>query len=334
MTLAAATVELRVPRARLIDGEGEAREWRSALLPRYRRSTPEVERAVLTTYLSGGNTRRIRGALKPLLAGAPLSKSAVSRLVSRMEESYERWRQRDLAEEQIVYLYLDGIGLKVRCGRKVVSLPILVALGVNGQGEKVLLAMSPAGSESTASWQILVEDLAARHLGRPALIISDGSPGLAAAIGQQWPGVAHQRCTVHKLKNLKAKAPKHVHEALHEDYNRIVYASEEATARKAREQFVQKWRRLCPSVAASLEEGGDQLLTFFRFPASQHKSLRTTNAIERLNEEFRRRVKTQSSLPSERAGLLLFFGLLASGQIKMHRISGWSDMKQARSMAA
>lgn len=146
--------------------------------------------------------------------------------------------------------------------------------------------------------------------------------------------MAHQRCTVHKLQNLKAKAPKHVHEALHEDYNRIVYAADEAAARRARDQFLQKWRKQCPSVAASLEEAGNQLLTFFHFPASQHKSLRTTNAIERLNEEFRRRVKTQSSLPSEKSGLLLFFGLFASGQIKMNRISRCSDMKQARSLAA
>lgn len=147
LTLSAGTVALAVPRARLADGEGGAREWRSGWLPRYRRSSPEVEQAVLGSYLSGGNTRRIRGALKPLLSGAPLSKSAVSRLVSRLEESYERWRERDLAEEGIVYLYLDGMCLKVRSGRKVVSLPILVALGVNGEGEKVLLAMSPAGAD-------------------------------------------------------------------------------------------------------------------------------------------------------------------------------------------
>ena len=181
---------------------------------------------------------------------------------------------------------------------------------------------------------MLLEDLAARGLRRPELVISDGNPGLAAAIRQVWPGVAHQRCTIHKLRNLQAKAPKHVHEEVHEDYNRIVYASEEAAARKAHEQFLHKWRKRCPAVAASLEEAGEELLTFFRFPASQRKSLRTTNVIERLNEEFRRRVKTQSSLPSETSALLLFFGLFASGQIRMHRISGWADMRQVASLAA
>ena len=334
LALRSGAVKLAVPRARLVDLDGDEREWRSELLPRYRRSSPEVEQAVLGVYLSGGNTRRIRGALKPLLSGAPLSKSAVSRLVSRLEESYEHWRQRDLAEDRIVYLYLDAIYPKVRSGGKVVSLPVLVALGVKPTGEKVLLALAIAGAETGAAWQMMLEDLAARHLGRPQLVISDGNPGLKSALERIWPGVAHQRCTVHKLRNLLAKAPEHAQEAVHEDYNRIIYAANRAAAEKARDSFLTKWKKLCPSVAASLEEAGEELLTFYGFPASQHKSLRTTNAIERLQEEFRRRVKTQASLPSEKAALLLFFGLFASGQVKMRRIQGWFDLADVAAVAA
>jgi putative transposase len=333
LALRSGAVKLAVPRARLVDLDGDGREWRSELLPRYRRSSPEVEQAVLGVYLSGGNTRRIRGALKPLLSGAPLSKSAVSRLVSRLEESYERWRQRDLAEDRIVYLYLDAIYPKVRSGGKVVSLPVLVALGVKETGEKVLLALATGGAETAAAWQMMLEDLAARHLGRPQLIISDGNPGLKSALERIWPGVAHQRCTVHKLRNLLAKAPEHAQEAVHEEYNRIIYAANRAAAEKARDSFLAKWKKLCPSVAASLEEAGEELLTFYGFPASQHKSLRTTNAIERLQEEFRRRVKTQASLPSEKAALLLFFGLFASGQVKMRRIEGWFDLADVAALA-
>jgi putative transposase len=333
-TLRAGTVKLAVPRARLVNPEGEEREWRSELLPRYRRSSPEVEQAVLGVYLSGGNTRRIRGALKPLLSGAPLSKSAVSRLVNRLEESYERWCQRDLAEERIVYLYLDAIYPKVRSAGKVVSLPVLVALGVKQTGEKILLALVIAGAETGAAWQMMLEDLAARHLGRPRLVISDGNAGLRSALERIWSGVPHQRCTVHKLRNLLAKAPEHAQEAVHEDYNRIVYATDRAAAEKTRDSFLTKWRKLAPSVAASLEEAGEELLTFYDFPASQHKSLRTTNAIERLQEEFRRRVKTQASLPSEKAALLVFFGLFASGQVKMRRIEGWFDLADVAAAAA
>ena len=336
LSLRSGPVKLAVPQARLVNEEGEEREWRSQLLPRYRRSSPEVEQAVLGVYLLGGNTQRIRAALRPLLSGVPLSKSAVSRLVTRLEESYQRWRQRDLAEERIVYLYLylDALYPKVRSGGKVVSLPVLVALGVRESGEKVLLALATGGAETTAAWQMLLEDLAARQLGRPRLIISDGSPGLKSALERIWPGVAHQRCTVHKLRNLLAKAPEHAQDAVHEDYNRIVYASTQALAERARESFLAKWRKLCPSVAASLDEAGEELLTFYRFPVSQHKSLRTTNVIERLQEEFRRRVKTQACLPSEKAALLVFFGLFASAQVKMRRIQGWYDLGEAPAVAA
>jgi putative transposase len=205
LTLRTGAVQLAVPRGRLVTPDGGEREWHSQLVPRYRRSSPEVEQSVLGVYLSGSNTRRIRGALEPLLSGAALSKSAVSRLVLRLEESYRLWQRRDLAEEKI--LYLDAIYPKVRSAGRVVSLAVLVALGVKDTGEKVLL-----------------EDLAARKMGRPRLVMSDGNPGLGAALDRLWPGVAHQRCTVHKLRNLVAKAPKHAHEAVREDYHRIVYA--------------------------------------------------------------------------------------------------------------
>jgi putative transposase len=334
LTLRTGTVRVEVPRARLVDMEGSEREWQSQLVPRYRRSSPEVEQSVLGVYLSGSNTRRIRGALEPLLSGAALSKSAVSRLVLRLEESYRLWQQRDLAEEKILYLYLDAIYPKVRSAGRVVSLAVLVALGVKDTGEKVLLSLMSAGAESTDGWQMLLEDLAARKVGRPRLVISDGNPGLGAALDRLWPGVAHQRCTVHKLRNLVAKAPKHAHEAVREDYHRIVYAETWDAAQQAHAAFLLKWKKLCPTVAASLEEAGEQLLTFYQFPASQHLSLHTTNIIERMQQEFRRRVKTQAALPNEGAVLRVFFGLWVSGQMKLHRIRGYRDLGGKEEAAA
>ncbi len=334
LVLRGGAVQIEVPRARCLTPQGEEREWRSQLLPRYRRSTPEVEQAVLGVYLSGGNTRRIRAALSPLLAQAPLSKSAVSRLVARLEECYQVWQKRDLSEEKVVYLYFDAIYLKVRSGGKVVSLPVLVALGVRGSGEKVLLALATAGAERTAAWEGLLEDLVARGLRAPRLVITDGNPGLAAALGRVWPGVAQQRCTVHKLRNLESKVPKHSHEALREDYHQIVYAEDRAAAERARTRFLVQWQKQCPAVAASLEEAGHELLTFYSFPQSQWLSLRTTNTIERLQMEFRRRVKTQGALPSETAALRLLFGLLASGQIRLRRIKGFREIEEKHEEAA
>ncbi len=193
-------------------------------------------------------------------------------------------------------------------------------------GEKVLLSLMSAGAESTDGWQMLLEDLAARKMGRPRLVMNDGNPGMRAALNRQWPGVAHQRCTVHKLRNLLAKAPKHAHEAVREDYHRIVYAETRDEAQRAHAAFLLKWKKLCPPVAASLEEAGEQLLTFYQFPASQHLSLRTTNIIERMQQEFRRRIKTQAALPNEGAVLRVFFGLWISGQMKLRRIRGYRDL--------
>ena len=135
LALRSGVVALQVPRGRLAEAEGGEREWRSALLPRYRRSSPEVEQAVVGVYLAGGNTRRIRTALEPLLAGAALSKSTVSRLIGRLQADYERWQRRDLRPDQIVYVFLDAIYPKVRSAGKVLSLPVLVALGVKSNGE-------------------------------------------------------------------------------------------------------------------------------------------------------------------------------------------------------
>jgi putative transposase len=334
LTLRTGAVQLEVPRGRLVTPDGGEREWHSQLVPRYRRSSPEVEQSVLGVYLSGSNTRRIRGALEPLLSGAALSKSAVSRLVLRLEESYRLWQRRDLAEEKILYLYLDAIYPKVRSAGRVVSLAVLVALGVKDTGEKVLLSLMSAGAESTDGWQMLLEDLAARKMGRPRLVMSDGTPGLGAALDRLWPGAAHQRCTVHKLRNLVAKAPKHAHEAVREDYHRIVYAETRDAAQRAHAAFLLKWKKLCPPVAASLEEAGEQLLTFYQFPTSQHLSLRTTNIIERMQQEFRRRVKTQAALPNEGAVLRVFFGLWVSGQMKLHRIRGYRELGGKEEAAA
>src|SRR5438445_11163216 len=116
-------------------------------------------------------------------------------------------------------------------------------------------------------------------MGRPRLVITDGNAGLAAALGRVWPGVAQQRCTVHKLRNVESKAPQHSHEALREDYHRVVYAEDRAAAERARERFLAHWRKPCAAGAASLAEAGDELLTVYALPASQWLSLRRPNAI-------------------------------------------------------
>ncbi|HSE46252.1 MAG TPA: transposase [Gemmatimonadales bacterium] len=137
---------------------------------------------------------------------------------------------------------------------------------------------------------------------------------------------AVQRCCVHKLRNLERKTPKHALADIRDDFHRIVYAANADTARIAYAAFERTWNKRCPGVVTSLREGGDELLAFFRFPKTQWKTLRTTNTIERLHEEFRRRVKTQGSLPTEDAAPVLLFSLVASGQIKLRKIDGWQKI--------
>ena len=141
-----------------------------------------------------------------------------------------------------------------------------------------------------------------------------------------WPRAAVQRCCVHKLRNLERKSPKHALAEIRDDFHRIVYAANADAARAAFASFERTWGKRCPGVVASLREGGEELLTFFTFPKAQWKTLRTTNTIERLHEEFRRRVKTQGPLPSEDAAVVLLFSLLASGQIELRKIDGWQKI--------
>lgn len=319
---------LRIPRARLQGEEGGSEEWHSELLPRYQRRTRQVDEALLGSYLSGANTRRIRGALRPLWGEKYLSKSAISRIVQRLAAVFESWRTRDLSGEAFLCLFLDGFRLSVRMAKRVVRVPVQAVLGVRPDGQKELLSLEIAASESTASWTAVVADLVSRKLPAPQLVVLDGNPGLVRAVEETWPGVAVQRCSKHKLENLLAKAPKHSHGELKRDYAAIVRPTSAEAGRRAYDAFLVKWRKLCPEMARSLEEAGEHLLTFTRFPKSMWRTLRTTNQLERLNGEFRRRTKTQGSFRNETSALTLLYGLVALGQVRLKKIDGWQQIKE------
>lgn len=325
VTTESGPMELDVPRGRMFEEDGSTREFRSQLLPRYARRTRPVDQAILGTYLGGTNTRRIKRALGALFGKSNLSKSAVSRIVGRLEDLFAKWDQRDLSEEYYPVLFLDAVYLKVRLVRKVVSAPVLVVLGVLPDGQRRVVAMRLAASEAGHCWGDLVKDLQERGLRAPMVIVSDGHPGLLKAI-EVWPEARVQRCTRHKLANLYDHCPKHAHTELRRDYHEIVYAEDYTSARRAYDTFIEKWSRLCKPVARSLQEGGGQLLTFYELPKPLWRSLRTTNTLENLNREFRRRTKTQGSFSNEKAAVTLVYGLLAFGQVRLRRIDGYQAM--------
>jgi putative transposase len=144
--------------------------------------------------------------------------------------------------------------------------PVLVTLGVCADGRRVVLDLRLAGVESEQAWLDAVRSLAARNLGVPRLAVIDGNPGLAAALKVQWPTLAIQRCTNHKLWNLLAKAPAHLREELAEDYRRLIYATSREGVEQARVGFLRKWKLRCKAVSLSFEEAGDESLHLHRFP--------------------------------------------------------------------
>jgi len=327
--------ELEIPRGRVLREDGSSHEYRSEIVPRYQRRTREVDEAILGCYLAGVNSRRIKKALAPLLGEEHLSKSAVSRVVSRLKEHFARWSERDLAGESYKILFLDGFHLKVRLARRVVSAPVLAALGVAEDGTKVLVALRLAASEAGAHWKWLIEDLKARGLESPQYLVTDGHKGLGKAM-KVWPEAKVQRCIQHKWENLKKHCPSHAHGELKCDWDAIVRADSGLEARRAYATFLAKWSRLVPAVARSFDEAGHDLLTFYELPKPLWRSVRTTNALENLNREFRRRTKTQGSFSTEAAGVTLLWGLVAFGQIRLRRINGYQalDQLQPREQAA
>jgi putative transposase len=318
-------VTIAVPRARLNTADGKTTEWKSQALRAYQRRTVAADALIANTYLAGTNTRRVRRALRSLFGGA-VGKDTVSRVWRKAKSDWDAWNARSLGDEPIVRLVLDGTVVRVRLDRKATSISLLIVLGVREDGQKVLLAIKSMGGESAEAWRTVLDDLIERGLRRPEFLVVDGAPGLEKAIAAVWHDVPVQRCTVHKHRNLVAHAPERLHEEISADYNDMIYAATREEVAMRRTAFIRKWRLKHRAVADSLEEAGDRLFTFTRLPPSQWKSARTTNAIERLHEEFKRRIKTQTVLPSADTAAMLFWSLLASGQISMRKVDGWQTL--------
>ena len=318
-------VQISVPRARMAAEGGGTQEWRSASLPRYARMTKQVEALIAGAYLSGTNTRRVKRALAALFGGA-VGKDVVSRTWRKVKVDWDAWNGRDLAGEDVVRLILDGTVVRVRLDRRATNISLLVVLGVRRDGQKVLLAVKNMGGESEAAWRGVLDGLVARGLRTPDFLITDGGAGLERALAALWSDVPAQRCSVHKHRNLLAHAPDALHEEVSADYTDMIYAETAKQVEAKRKTFLRKWRLRCPAVAASLEEAGDRLFAFLRLPPNQWKSARTTNAIERLHEEFKRRIKTQTVLPSAETAAMLFWALMASGQVIMRKVDGWQTL--------
>ena len=322
------TETVRVPRARIGEGRGKVTERRSQALPRCRRLTKTAGALIAAVCLSGTDTRRVTRALFGLFGGA-VSKDVVSRAWRKVKVDRDACCARSLADEDIVRLIPDGTVIKTRLDRKAGDIPVPAAIGMRRDGQKVLLSIRNMGGESTASWCQFLDDLDARGLKRPEFVIVDGTPGLEAALVALWGNdLPIRRCRVHRHRNRPAHAPKHMHDALTEDDRDMICADSAAGIETRRKAFLRKGRLRCRAVADSLEDAGDRPFAFTRLDPSQWKSARTTSAIDRLNGEFRRRIKTRTVLPCAETLPMLLRALPASGQIQMRKVDGRETLSQ------
>ena len=235
----------------------------------------------------------------------------MSRVWRKVKTDWDAWNARSLAEEPIVRFIIDGTVVRVRLDRKATSVSLLVVLGVREDGQKVLLAIKSMGGESTEAWRTVLDDLIKRGLRRPEFLIVDGAPGSTRPSPSS--GTA-----------CRSSAARFTSIAISSRTPPSAATRQEIEAR--RKAFIRKWQFKHRAVADSLEEAGDRLFTFARLPPSQWRSARTTNAIERLHEEFKRRIKTQTVLPSAETAAMLFWALLASGQVNMRKVDGWQTL--------
>ena len=295
------TLELAVPQ----DREGT---FSSELFNRYQRS----ERALVTTlmemYLEGVSTRKVKDVTETL-CGTSFSKSTVSELVSSLDDDLAAWRERRLDDVAYPYLVVDARYEHVRVGGQVVSQGVLVVKGVRDDGHREILAASVADSESEATYNELFESLKERGLHGVRLVTSDNHQGLRNAVQRHFQGAAWQRCQVHFMRNALGKVAKKHQRALSSDLKAVFAAPSKEWALDAARDVVERWSATHPAVARWIEEGIEATLACFSCPEGHRRRVRSTNGLERFNQELKRRTRVVRIFPNSAACLRLVTAL-------------------------
>lgn len=293
--------QLQVPR----DREGE---FLTEVFERYKRMTGDVEEAVLEMYLQGVSTRKV-AQVTQALSRVKVGKDAVSRIASKLEDELRVWRERKL-EQCHPYLYLDACYLKVNWGSYVGELALLVAIGVSEDGYRELLAVEAAGGERKEAYRNLLKALAERDLRGVQLVISNDHDSIRQAVMTELPGVRWQRCVVHFERNVLSHVPAKDVREVAEDLKVIFSVSRESSARSLSQDFTARYRQRFPKAVVTFERGLDEALTFLKFPSPHHRLIRSTNPLERLFREAKRRTKVVGVFPGETSALNLATAVL------------------------
>jgi putative transposase len=292
-------VDVRVPRDR--DGD-----FKTRIIPRGKRYEDELRQDLSMMFLTGVSTRTL-SMMSERLIGRSISATEVSNANKELIDSVERWRSRDLSEEPIKYMFLDGVNFDMRIDGSVEKVPVLVAIGVTEAGQRRVLGFQAGDKESAPTWREFFKDLKRRGLnGRNMVLgVMDGLPGLEKVFREEFPKAKVQRCQVHVSRNVLAKVPKKLKKAVADDLRSIFYASSKHKAMEFFDIFKEKWQQDLPSAVKCLENAIEACLTFFICPEEEWISLRTTNIIERLNKEFKRRTKPMEIVAGENACYML-----------------------------
>lgn len=303
-------------RGRLKTAEGEvdyatpqisdrAEPFRSPLRALLSGRTDELERLAVEMYARGLSTRDVEDATRNEQGEALLSRSAVSEVTERLWEEYEAFATRDLSEFDIAYLFLDGVAERLHPGQKKDA--VLCAWGMDFDGKKHLLHLTPGTKEDTRSVQGVIQDMKRRGLKDPLLVTTDGAGGLIAAVEQTFPRADRQRCLVHKMRNLERKVREDRWPEFKEHVRACYQAPSIEVARRMKEEMIERYGKDLPSALQCFVEDFEACIVHLKYPLGHRKTIRTTNLLERLFEEERRRTKILPHAFGERPLLKLMY---------------------------
>jgi len=324
----AGSLEVSQPRVRDNSAEKESRVvFSPSVLPPYLKRTTAIEELIPWLYLKGVSTGDFSEALQSLVGekAKGLSANIVVRLKEQWSDEFDEWSKRDLSKEQYVYVWADGIHVKVRLedeGNKKQCL--LVLMGATADGRKELIAIQDGYRESEQCWKELLLDVKKRGLTiAPKLAIGDGALGFRAALRKEFPDTAEQRCWFHKSGNVLSKMPKSVQPRAKSDLHEIWQAETRDAAVKAFDHFIEKYDAKYPGACQCLKKDRDVLLSFYAFPAKHWAHLRTTNPIESTFATIRLRHRRTKGCGSRRTSMAMMFKLAQSAQKKWRRLRGF-----------
>jgi putative transposase len=299
----AGVLELAVPQLR-----GTAAPFRPPLVDRLGTRTADLEDLVRGMYVRGLSTQDVSAVYRETV-WTKVSKSTVSRITQRLNEDFDTWRRRDLSELPVVYLFLDGQYHAARQGTDEKE-GVLSAYALLDDGRPVLLHLDLGPRESADAWLSFLQDLVARGLRDPLLVVMDGASGLVKAVKRMWPRAFRQRCQVHKMRNILAKLPRLMQAKMKGLVQQVFLAPTYAAALKRGRDLIAKFKDRYPAALECLERDLEECVTYLRFPDAHHLRIRTTNRLERLNGESRRRTKVIPRFPTERSCLTLLYASL------------------------